>query len=166
MIERGDSGDRLQRVTLGINTTLFAVGRKIARENLAIVDDAQLSRQAEDIKGAAHLIKRILFRDPQFGGNEIRDLITARRQNLGGSQENLLAFITGQRWGVRGRDIKRAGNVFPGRARHGPHHGVVPGIEDLDTLIPVGLLTANPQRLMDGGFGYCGDIVHGLPSRA
>ena len=166
MIERRDSGDRLQWITLGINAPLFAVGRKIARENLAIVDNAQLPRQAEHIKRASHLVKRVLFRNSQFCGNEIRDFITARCQDLGGTQKNLLARITGQRWGIRRGDIKRPDNIFPGRARYRTHHTVVPGINDLDTLIPVGLLTANSQGFMDGSFGYCGDIIHELPSRA
>ena len=77
MIKRRNSRNCFQRVALRINTPLLTVWRQITRKNLTIVDNAQLSGQAEHIKSPAHLVQGILLGYSEFGRDEVRNDLPA-----------------------------------------------------------------------------------------
>src|SRR3546814_19796864 len=59
VVERGDGGDRRQRLARREYLARLAVRREIAGEDLAVVLNAKLPGEREDVVGAPNLVERV-----------------------------------------------------------------------------------------------------------
>ena len=84
MVERGDRRYGIERFARRVDPARLAVRGKIAGIDLAVIDDAHLRGQREDIVGAADLVERILLGNAELHGDQIGNLnILDARVNLG-----------------------------------------------------------------------------------
>ena len=150
MIERRDGADGPQGLAGGEDLALLAVGREIAGEDLAIVLDAELCGQAEDVECAAYLVEGVLFGETGLGRDEIGDLITLRHQALGHAVQDLLALVAGELRVVTRRDLEGAAHVRRRGLGYGADHLVRVGVEDVDGLVPLEALPGDADSLAQG----------------
>src|SRR3546814_10901672 len=88
VVEGGDGGDRRQRLAGGEDLARLAVRGEVAGEDLAVVVDAHLPGQGEDVVGAAHLVERVGLGDAELQGHQVGYFLPARDQQLGGFQQD------------------------------------------------------------------------------
>src|SRR6185436_9359219 len=96
MVERRDRRDGVERLAQGEDLAWLAVRGEVAGEGLAIVEQAKLPRESEDVVGAADLVARVLEAEARLKRDEARQLFLARDQQIGGLEQDLLPLVTRQ----------------------------------------------------------------------
>jgi hypothetical protein len=69
VVKGGDcADDPEERLSHGVNASLFTLGADVARKGLAVIIEQKLGAEAEDIAGAAHLVEGVLLTQSCFCG--------------------------------------------------------------------------------------------------
>jgi hypothetical protein len=123
---------------------------QVAREDLAVVLDAHLRGEREDVVGAAHLVERICLGDAELQGDEVGDLLLAGDQQLRGLEEDLLALVAGQLGRVARRGLEGFAGMGGVARRHRADHLVRVGIAHLDDAVCVDLAPGDAHGLVTG----------------
>src|SRR3546814_14393874 len=95
VVERGDGGDRRQRLARREYLARLAVRREIAGEDLAVVLNAKLPGEREAIVGAPNLVERVGLGNAELEGDEVGDIFPARHPQLRRIQQDHLALEAG-----------------------------------------------------------------------
>src|SRR3546814_3316029 len=119
VVERGDGGDRRQRLARREYLARLAVRREIAGEDLAVVLNAKLPGEREDIVGAPNLVERVGLGNAELEGDEVGDLVPARDQQLRRIQQDLLALVAGELGLIARGDLEGLAGVRRGAGRDG-----------------------------------------------
>jgi len=136
VVERGDRADHaLQRLTQRVDLARLAVGRQVAGEHLAVVDERGVAGEREHVAGAADLVERVLLAEAALGGDEVRDRVGAAPEDLGGAIGDPRALVARELRATGARHREGVTYVFNGALRHASYQGAVPGIADLDYAI-------------------------------
>jgi hypothetical protein len=132
----------------GEDLARLAVRGQVAGEDLPVVLDAHLRREAEDVVGAADLVEGVGLGDAELEGDEVGNLLLPRGERLGGAEEDLLALVAGERRGVGGGDGEGLAGVLGAAGGHGADHAVGVGVAHLDDAVGVDLAAGDPHRLV------------------
>ena len=137
-----------ERLAQGEDLARLAVRGEVAGEGLAVVQQAELAREGEDVVGAADLVERVLQAEAGLQRDQARQLFLARDQQLGGLEQDLLALIARQLGLVVVGDLEGLGHQLRRGARHGADQPVVPGEAHFEARAGLDLLAGDAQMLV------------------
>ena len=147
----------------GEDAPRLALGRDVAGEGLAVVQDRQLPGQGEDVIGPAHLVEGVLLADAAFGGDQIGDFLAPVVQDLGRPHQDLLALVAGEARLVVGGDLKGLAHLRLAGPRRRAHHRAGIGVQNLEDRLALDLLAGDAHGLVTRAVavgGGAGDGVH------
>src|SRR3954470_1921794 len=149
MIERRNRrDDAIQRKARGEDLALLALRRDVARVGLAVVLDGQLPGKRIDVIGAAGFVERILPAQTRLCRDDARKLFFARREQVGGLEQDLLALVT-RELRLEGFRLRESlAHMLRPRCRDGADHRAVVRVEHLDNLIGLDALAGDAHRLV------------------
>jgi hypothetical protein len=158
MVERRDRDDHAeQRVALRVDAALPAVGRDVAGEDLAVVAQRRLRREAEHVAHPADLVARILHAQARFERDQRREFVLARNHQGAGALEDGRPIRPRQRRTVAPSGLERLARVVDTGLRHRARHLARPRVADLDrAAVARDAATADTQ-----GFVLEGETGHG-----
>ena len=148
VVERRDRADRaLQRLAQRVDLARLAVGRQVAGEHLAVVDERRVAGEREHVAGPADLVERVLLAEAALGGDEVRDRIGATPEDLGSAVGDPRALVARELRATGARHRERVAHVLHRALRHGAHEGAVPGTADFDHAIAPDALAVDAHLL-------------------
>lgn len=143
MVERRDRGNHAQqRIALGEHATLPAVRRDVAGEDLAIVLERRLRREAEDVPDPADLVARILLAEPRLCGDQVAQRVRLCNHERRCALEDLGALRPRQRGAMRPGEVESTAHVVDAGLRHGADQIAGPRVADLDHAASAAIVPA------------------------
>ena len=112
MVERGDRADRPHRFALGENLPRLALGCQVAREDLPVIENGKLPGQREHVIGPPGFVQRMLLADAKLQRQPVGDFLAPLADQFGGLEQDLLAFVAGQRRLDSSPRSRRRGRMF------------------------------------------------------
>src|ERR1700684_1524796 len=98
MVERRDRGDgALQRLAPGGDLAGLSMRRKIAGEDLAVVDQGLVGGEQQHIRGPADFVLRVLEAQARLERDQARESLAPRGDEGARLHENLVAVMARER---------------------------------------------------------------------
>ncbi len=130
--------------------TALAMRRQVAGENLAVIDDAELTGKMEYVEGTADFVQAVFLGNAAFRGDDVGNFFLALDQNLSGLHQDLLTLVAGQVGLVGSGLLERIGDLAGISVRHGADDRTIIRVQNLDTIGAVDVFAGNPHGFVAG----------------
>ena len=110
--------------------------RDVATEDLAVVVERGIGAEDQHVAHAPGFVAAVLLAQAGFGGDQVADFLGAGDDDVGGLEQDAVAFVTGECRSVGAGNLEGAAHVVDACLGHRADAAVGIGVENLDDAVP------------------------------